>query len=432
MITMLFVTQVNATELSDFESKDEQQFRKEVKELIDNNIRAGAPVNVAGMESFNQNDYNSNFTEYADIDATIILQMPINDTSGISNVVGTVFDKETNEVIPNAVLTVKTENGDEILSVATDDSGRFQILGLPGGFYDWTLGSEDYCNAKYIGYDVCDGITTMFSFYMSKEENLERTSFQSQEVLYDSNHGNLTPNYDLGLNEEDNSGYTTLSFSKIPNLSSFTVGIGADSRGNGGTATKVDRFSYLAHVVASEALGSWVCKYTHDMTDLQIKHYYAAQAVASCSFIEWNAKRDPKHSQYTVCDTSNCQRYDPTKTDTYAVEALSFIYDVLPSGGTSAYDSYYTIMLYKPTNNTYEYMYPAYFAQCTGKTKTHPSRPELQSVSCSDIDGTHSEYSGNGWGMCQRGAAKLAKDGYSYHEILQHYYTDIAVVTAFE
>lgn len=426
MAAVLATTMICATAAYAIENDSERMqdsFQNEVQEVTEENIRAGAPAIIEGFDSFNQSDYDSNFVNYAAMDATVILPMPLDEDGEISNVVGTVFCKDTNEVIANAVVNVGTTGDGEIVSVTTDDSGRFHIIGLPGGYYDWTLNSEDYCDAQYIGYDVCEGTTTIFTFYMSAQEVLERESFYYQEVHNNDDREVSERSIDVG-NEEG--GNTTFSFSKVPALSSFTVGVGANSSGNGGTATTVNRSSYLAHVVPNEAIGSWICKNTYDMSDSQIRQYYAAQAVAACSFIEWSVHGHAKHSAYTVCDTSNCQKYDPTSTNVYAVEALALIYDTV--GG----DTYFTIMLYRPTNKTYDYIYPAYFQHCTGQTKTHSTRPELQSVSCSDIDGTHSSYSGNGWGLCQKGAAKMAKDGDTYVEILQHYYTDVAVVVAFE
>ncbi|RLI52770.1 MAG: hypothetical protein DRO93_14540 [Candidatus Thorarchaeota archaeon] len=34
---------------------------------------------------------------------------------------------------------------------------------------------------------------------------------------------------------------------------------------------------------------------------------------------------------------------------------------------------------------------------------------------------------GHGEGMCQQGAAAMAKDGYNYKEILKHYYNNIGI-----
>ena len=422
LITMLCTTATH--DIDNDSSSVKNSFQNEVQEQTEKNIHAGDPANIEGFESFNQRDYDSNFVNYANMEATVVLPMPLDEDGEISNVVGTVFCKETNEVIANAVVSVGTTDDGEIVSVTTDNSGRFHILGLPGGFYSWTLSSEDYYDAQYIGYDVCEGTTTIFTFYMSEHEVLERESFYYQE-LYSNDEVAVDSDRSMDVEIEERA-HTVFSFSRVPTLSSFTVGVGANSAGNGGTATTVSRSSYLAHVVPNEAIGSWICKNTYSMTDSQIKQYYAAQAVAACSFIEWAVHGDAKHSAYTVCDTSNCQKYDPTSTNVYAVEALALIYDTV-SG-----NAYFTIMLYKPTSRTYDYIYPAYFLHCTGNTKTHSTRPELQSVSCTDIDGTHSSYAGNGWRLCQKGAAQKAKEGDTYIEILQYYYTNVAVVVAFE
>lgn len=135
------------------------------------------------MESFTQSDWDSNFVNYATADATAVLPVTQDEDGDVSNVVGTVFSKETNEGIANAVVTVSDMDDEEVLSVTTDASGRFHILGLPGGFYHWTLEHPEYCDSKYIGYDVCGGITTMFTFYMSTDETLERSSFHYQDLF---------------------------------------------------------------------------------------------------------------------------------------------------------------------------------------------------------------------------------------------------------
>ena len=188
VVTLVCVSVKGALDTGGAVAGAEQQFREKVQELTDNYIRAGDPAKIEGIECFNQNDYNTTFVEFADPESTVILQMPLQE--GISNVVGTVLCKETNELITNAVVTVKVANG-EVLSVTTDENGRFHILGLAGGFYNWSLESDDYFDAEYIGYDVCEGITTMFTFYMSNVDTLERKSAQSQKMASDGEFGSL-------------------------------------------------------------------------------------------------------------------------------------------------------------------------------------------------------------------------------------------------
>lgn len=416
-------------------SGKEYNFREELQELIDDNIEPVSPANVEGFESFNQSDYDSNFKNYADMDATLVLPMIVSEEEvKISNVVGTVFCQETNEPIANAIVTVETAIDEKtVASVTTDDKGRFQILGLAGGFYNWIVENDEYYTAKYIAYDICDGITTMFTFYMSNKETISRESFRSGDMALIEGNENLSieeseniEQAKSALEESTEANHSTFSFSKIPTLSSFTVGMGASSSGKGGTAQVVNRTRYLVSVVTCESLGAWICEYTYGMSREQITQYYAAQAIAACSFIEWAVHGDAKHPGYTVCDQSDCQRYDPTRADQRAVEALATISDTFEG------DTYYMIMLYRPTSRTYDYIYPAYFRHCNGATRSNSVRPELKSVSCTDIDGTHSAISGNGWGMCQMGAANMAKNGYKYYEILQHYYYNTSVFAAFQ
>ncbi|MCL0084447.1 SpoIID/LytB domain-containing protein [Dehalococcoidia bacterium] len=75
-----------------------------------------------------------------------------------------------------------------------------------------------------------------------------------------------------------------------------------------------------------------------------------------------------------------------------------------------------------------------YFAHCDGKTRTprtaHPNPwledlPYLLSVEC--ICGQDSIH-GHGVGMCQWGAVAMAKHGYTYEDILRHYYTGVEIV----
>lgn len=156
--------------------------------------------------------------------------MPLDEDGEISNVVGTVFCKETNEVIANAVVSVGTTDDGEIVSVTTDNSGRFHILGLPGGFYSWTLSSEDYYDAQYIGYDVCEGTTTIFTFYMSEHEVLERESFYYQE-LYSNDEVAVDSDRSMDVEIEERA-HTVFSFSRVPNfilnwgIPSFALAVG--------------------------------------------------------------------------------------------------------------------------------------------------------------------------------------------------------------
>lgn len=367
------------------------------------------PLDVSGFLSITQEDYDTGFINYADSESTLSLPVPYG-VDKVSDAVGSVYDQDTKIPISNVTITIQSTNSDDPITIVTDSDGRFHVTGLNDGYYTWSLTHESYEDAEYENYDVCAGEgTAIFSFYMSNVAPIQKRAYEAEDL---SNPDDI-PNT---ISEE---GIAPLSFTGTPQLSSFTVGVGAKSNGSGGTSTKVNRYNYLAYVVSSEALGYYQCT-GKGMTDAQIKQYFAAQAVASNSFLEFAAQKGGNHSSYTVCDSANCQRYDTTKTTTFTIGAVSYITTNI------AGDRYYPIQVYKK-NNRYDYIYPAFFAHCDGNTVKYPSssgdnHPELQSVPCTDLMGPHSSVYGNGWGLCQEGAAYRAKQGSSYMNILSYYY----------
>lgn len=72
-----------------------------------------------------------------------------------------------------------------------------------------------------------------------------------------------------------------------------------------------------------------------------------------------------------------------------------------------------------------------YSARCGGHTLTcgvdiwKQKLPYLVGVECP----CHAEKWGHGVGMCQYGAQQMAKSGYSYDEILRHYYRGVKIET---
>lgn len=356
--------------------------------------------------SFTQKDYDADFRNYAMDSSVVDLSggSSLLSVDGISNAVGTVFDNVTEEPVRNATVTVcDSETNEVIISINTDDNGRFQIWGLEDGIYNWTIEHQGYEIAHYNGYDVCAGdITSIFTFYMSCDVNINK---EAHEHLHVEDEVNVASENASNVEER----ISLASFTAAPELSSFTVGVN-------GVAKTVERYTYLCYVVASEALGYYQCT-GYGMSDTQIKQYYAAQAVASNTFLEWAAVGHSTHSGYTVCDSSHCQRYDTTKTTEFVISAVSTIcYRI-------AGDWYSNIQVHK-SGNSYNYIYGAYFAHCDGATVSYPgsSQPALKSVSCTNIDGNN-YLSGNGWGFCQYGAAYKAKQGSSWLDILGYYYT---------
>ena len=57
----------------------------------------------------------------------------------------------------------------------TDYNGRFQILGLADGEYNWTVSKDGYKIATYENYPVTSQLgAAVFSFYISKENEISQ------------------------------------------------------------------------------------------------------------------------------------------------------------------------------------------------------------------------------------------------------------------
>ena len=377
---------------------------------IDTNTRID--IDLEGLfPTFTQEDYDAGFQNYASTSSLVNLSdetMEVNET-GISNAIGTVFQNNTEEPISEATINViDAETEISVAIVQTDDEGRFQIIGLPDAVYNWEVSCEGYEIAKYNGYDVCAGeITSIFTFYLSDTEKISKTCNAGHNEIAVENVEMEDSLTNETKSEYDTQTVSTASFTSTPTLSSFTVGVN-------GIATTVSRYTYLTYVVASEALGYYQCQ-NYNMTDAQIMNYYAAQAVAANTFLEYAASVSNKHgSSYTVCNTTCCQTYDTTKTSEFVISGISSVCYRF------AGDWYAYLQVYK-SGSTYSYITGMYFAHCNGKTKTDSSDPSLKSVSCTNIDGS-TTLSGHGYGLCQYGAAYLAKQGTTWTSILSFYY----------
>lgn len=128
--------------------------------------------------SFTREDHASGFQDYADESATLMLPNGQTGEEAPSNAVGTVFDQDTQQPVSNAVLTVIHSETEDTVTVTTDETGRFQITGLPDGYYFWNLSHPDHRDASYRYYEVCAGAGTyIYTFYMSADSPISETSY---------------------------------------------------------------------------------------------------------------------------------------------------------------------------------------------------------------------------------------------------------------
>jgi len=166
-----------------------------------------------------------------------------------------------------------------------------------------------------------------------------------------------------------------------------------------GSVISMNLDEYLKGVVSAEMYPNWPIE------------ALKAQAVASRSFAIANTHHD--HVSVDVCtDPGCCQAW---KAGPYSENATKAVTDthsvVITYSGEIAGEA-------------------LFFAHCNGHTRNSEDYdawgyvPYLRSVPC---DCGYDEYNGHGVGMCQWGAKAMAEQGYSYLDILKHYYTGIEV-----
>ena len=173
-----------------------------------------------------------------------------------------------------------------------------------------------------------------------------------------------------------------------------------------GSVVTMDLEEYVKGVVAAEMYPSWPIE------------ALKAQAVASRTFAIANTHHD--HINVDVCtDYHCCQAWMAGPYDENVEKAVTETHnEVLTYNGQIAKEA-------------------LFFAHCNGHTRNSEDYcpggncwnyvSYLRSVAC---DCGYSDYSGSGVGMCQRGAKAMADQGYSYLDILKHYYTGIEVASS--
>lgn len=358
--------------------------------------------------AFSQTDLDNNFSEYAAEEATLTLPETYSENeeenTETANVVGIVLDRETEMAVANAMIVA---NGQELIS--TGEDGRFQITNMPNDEYEWKIVADEYNDAYYKHYSV-DGLdgANIFTFYISKDEAVvvdrEQLHAGEQQVpkIGTINGKNIV---------------STQAMSTVPSVSS-TVKVYY----NNSTKT-VNRQQYIYTVLSSELYTSSSYK-AWGLTSSQIEELYIAQAIAANTFLEYAMKVYSNHSSsnYNVCSTTCCQVYDPTKVTQTAINATAEIF--IPVNGMASTD----IVLYMPTSTTYSYMWGAFFSSCKNNgTKTHSTQPALKAKSCTDLA---TGAGGHRYGLCQMGAAEMAKNGKKYYNIIHYYYSNCQIVTA--
>ncbi len=366
-----------------------------------------ADLTIYDNPAFTQTDINENFANYAEKDATLTLSPSTNaisflDDEQVANVVGIVLEKETGKPVSDAKIFI---NDKEMVKTGSD--GRFQITNLPNNEYNWKIISNGYQQAEYNHYSVhnLEG-TDIFTFNLSKDMkiNHDRNDCRKEDQQI--------PQYAENKNQDERATY---SMSSVSNSIYFNY--------NGGNISR-NRQRYIYTVVSSELYtADWYA--SKGLTSIQYTRLCKVQAMAANTFLEYCLKVYSNHpyDSYKICSSDHCQSYDETKVTTAAINATAEIFQTINGEKTTK------IVLYKPTSSTYDYIWGAYFSSCNGNgTKTHNNQPALVAKACTDLT---TGAGGHRYGVCQMGAASLAKAGQmSANDIVLYYYSGCKVVNA--
>jgi hypothetical protein len=163
---------------------------------------------------------------------------------------------------------------------------------------------------------------------------------------------------------------------------------------------------YVKGVVAAEMGSGWPIE------------ALKAQAVAARTFAVYNTHHD--HCTVDVCTDHNCcQAWEGPPYDATIVDAVTSTYnEVITYNGKIIREA-------------------LFFSHCNGHTRNSEDYngwdyvPYLRGVSCGCADEYGwTDYNGHGVGMCQYGAKVMAEQGFSYVNILKHYYSGVEITLA--
>lgn len=162
---------------------------------------------------------------------------------------------------------------------------------------------------------------------------------------------------------------------------------------NEGIVRRVKLQDYLKNVVSAEIYGSWSLE------------AHRAMAVTARTY----AIGRKRHSNANVCTTTHCQAWKA---------------NVTPKATQGVNDTN-GVLIYHNGRVISEALY---FAHCNGRTRNSEEKwnynPYLRSKYCAC--GKKSYY-GHGVGACQYGLQAYSMKGWSYKDILEHYYTNTVV-----
>jgi hypothetical protein len=364
------------------------------------------------FESFTSSIQDVSYSSSDSMKKGNVVSFPSQKTE-LGNIVGIVYDYTKGELLSNVIVSLKELQK----NVTTDKDGRFSFVNVPTGYYTFEIIREGYKRATYEDMPVSSTFgTELYSFYVSPTEEVYNKFIQ--------------PENDLDIYTEESSIEDLLIENEQQKPHDIqpmvTTYFNAELRTPitvlyNGTIYAIEYNEYVSHVIANE-LYKPEPGYTYygSMTNSQIQEFFKAQAVAVRGYTNYYEMTRAVHTDYTICSTTHCQVYNPYYTNAMSVEAVNSTNNIIPVGAELLGWFY-----------VYDYFPCRYFSACLGNTLSG-GHSYLAPVSCLCSGEPAPEHIPHCIGMCQRGAKLLAASGYTYDQILNHYYTGITLVEAIE
>ena len=348
------------------------------------------PVSLADAQE-NFSNFAQKKVEYSAQDTYMV---PGEETGEKATIVGQVYDEKDNEAVPFA--TVKIPH--LVLELTTDSNGAFEITGVPEGRYDIEVSASGYEASCF--YNMPAFASSGAEFYYLPLREDEGLEFDYESVLSDT-----SPMGEV-IADDDESGIEL--YATPYTLKSYTVNYKGNIYSFGKSIN-----NYLYCVVPNEMVVSNL------NTTAQKLEAYKAQAVASRGYADSKVRRGMTHnsSGYSLCAEKHCQKFVPYYTNSNAIQAVEAVNNKVLS-----YD-----------NNNYRST-TEFHGKCQGKVTNYPN-PTDESIyevkTCTDHSPAVGAEVAHNRGMCQTGAALMAKSGKSYIDILKYYYASCDLMTAY-
>lgn len=338
-------------------------------------------------------DAKENFANFSE--AKIEYSMPMTKVPmDMATIVGQVYDMTNN--VPIAGATVEINN--LAVEIVTDDNGAFEVSGVPEGQYNVEVSANGYDTAYFNNMPAYNSSGAEFYYLpLLRNEGLEFDYAADITSTMFSN-GVMAANGDFEGDEIIEPYATSYA------LKNYTVNYNGNIYSFGKNIN-----NYLYCVVPNEMVVT-------GLTSAQAIEAYKAQAVASRGYADGKVRQGMGHqsSGYSLCATTCCQVFLPYYTNSNAIQAVNAV-----NNQVLTYDGYRSIT--------------EFHGKCKGTVINYP-KPGNTTISDKNTctghtPATDKEYAHNR-GMCQTGAALMAKSGKKYQDILKHYYASCELITA--